>query len=266
MLRIPGLSRAAALPIRYYLVGAALLAFAGCDLFSTREFRPKPSEIRVLPGLSKVGDSVAFRATEAVWIADASSPEKTLSRRRLIFAFEKDSIAGADTLKLLALTVREDSSGALVEQGRRLVRFGAQGISLSGGETGGGARWFPLKTAASGNPVVDTGTFPALPALLIEGWSETVFLGILTVKREQTTVDTLSYRGHSEEAWGVSETVLDGTRQVAKGRFWYGASGLLKAEQTWEGFGWRGDNGSPPAKSGGSAGQPVSLRRTLERL
>jgi hypothetical protein len=265
MLRIPGLSSAAALPFLYFMAGAALLALAGCDLFSTREFRPKPSEIRVLPGLAKIGDSVSFRAIEAVWLSGAEAPEKVLSRRRLTFAFEKDSLAGGDTLKLLALTVREDSSGILVEQGRRLVRFGSQGVSLSGGESGGGARWFPLKAAAAGNPI-DTGSFPALPALLIEGWGETAFLGILTVKREQTSVDTLAYRGHSEEAWGISETVFDGSRTLATGRYWYGASGLLKAQQTWEYFGWRGDNGAPPAKSGSVANQPVSLRRSLERL
>lgn len=261
MLRVTGPTKAAASS----LACAAALALAGCDLFSTREFRPRPSEIRVLPGLAKPGDSVSFRAVESIWRVGAEKPEAILSRRRLTFTFEKDTLDGGDTLKLLALTVREDSSGALVEQGRRLVRFGSQGVSLSGGEAGGGARWFPLKAAASPAFAADTG-FPALPALLVEGWSETLFMGILTVKREQTSVDTLLYAGRSEESWGVTETILDGSRHVASGRFWYGASGLLKAEQTWDDFGWRGDNGAPPPKSDGPAAQPVTLRRALERL
>jgi hypothetical protein len=91
-------------------------------------------------------------------------------------------------------------------------------------------------------------------------------MGIFTVQRLQTSVDTLDYRGHSEEAWGISESVLDGNRIVATGKYWYGASGLLKAEQSWDDFDWRGGNGAPPAKSQGPAEQAVALRRTLERL
>lgn len=256
MLRVPGLSRAAA-PA---LACAAVLGLAACDLFSTREFRPKPSDIRVLPGLAKPGDTISFRATESVWRADADAPEATLSRRRLTFAFLRDSLIGADTLKLLALTVREESTGTVIEQGSRFVRFGSEGVSLSGGETGGSARMFPLK-AAAGSAAADTG-FPALPSMLVEGWDETVALGILTVMRAQTSVDTLEYRGRSEEAWAISETVVDGGRTVASGRFWYGASGLLKARQEWQGFGWRSANGAPPA----GAGVTVNLRRDLVRL
>lgn len=261
MQRFPGLSIAAALPLGC----AAVLALAGCDLFSTREFRSKPSEIRVLPGLAKAGDSVSFRAIESIWRKDAQASEKVLSRRRLTFAFEKDSLDAGDTVKLLTLTVREDSTGALVETGRRLVRFSSAAVSVSGGEAGGGARWYPLKATAATGPAADSG-FPVIPALLIEGWSESVPMGILTVKRQQTSIDTLIYQGRAEESWGITESVLDGPNLVASGKFWYGASGLLKAEQSWESFDWRSENGAPPAKSEGSAAQAVSLRRSLERL
>jgi hypothetical protein len=255
MLRVPG------------LLCAAALLLSGCELFSTREFRPKPSEIRILPGLAHAGDSIAFRATESVWRAGASAPEKALSVRRIVFTFAKDSLSGADTLKVLTLRVVEESTGVVVEQGRRLVRFSSQGVVLPGTATGGGARFFPLKAAAPGpSAAADSDGFLALPALLIEGWSESVPMGILEVKREQTSVDTLAYQGRSEEAWGIAETVVEGGTILATGKYWYGASGLLRAEQTWDDFGWRGDNGAPPPKSQGPAAQKVSLRRALERL
>ena len=252
MLRVPGLIIAAA-----FLLG-------GCDLFSTREFRSKPSEIHALPGLARAGDSVVFRAVETVWREGAAAPEQVFSRRRIRFAFVKDSLDGADTLKVLSLRITEDSSGALVEDTRRLVRFGAQGAILPGTSTGGGARFFPLKAAAG--QVSDSDAFLALPALLIEGWNESVPMGIFTVKREQTSVDTLDYSQAQEEAWGIAETVVDAGATVATGKFWYGASGLLRAEQTWADFGWRGANGAPPPKSQGPAAQKVSLRRTWVRL
>lgn len=242
----------------------------GCDLFSTREFRSKPSDIRTLKGLSRIGDSVAFRATESVWKAGASSPEKILSRRRLVFTFLGDSLRGGDTLKVLSLRISDDSLNLQVEKTVRLVRFTGDGVVLEGTTIGGSARYFPLKTSsqeAVPSQPADSLAFPALPALLVEGWSDSRSMGILEVKRRQTSVDTLDYQGHSEEAWGVSETVLDGRTVIARGTFWYGASGLLRAEQTWTGFGWRSDNGAVPLNADANGVLPqAELRRVLERL
>ncbi len=247
------------------LICAAALLLCGCDLFATREFLSKPSEIRALPGLAKAGDSLSFLATESVWRQGASVPEKVFSKRRVRFTLIKDSLDAGDTLKVLLMRVSEDSSGTLLEESRRLVRFASQGVLLPGSALGGGARYFPLK-AAAGQAPADSESFMALPSLLIEGWNESVPMGIFTVKREQTSVDTLDFQNRLEESWGIAETVLDSGTSVATGKFWYGASGLLKAEQTWEDFGWRGSNGAPPAKSEGSAAQKVFLKRALVRL
>jgi hypothetical protein len=256
-----------ALPMRRLpiLLSASALLLSGCDLFSTRDFRSKPSDVRVLPGLARAGDSVSFRATEAVWRAGAKAPEQILSRRKVTFAFGKDSLDGSDTVKALTLRVRNDSTGEILEEGTRLVRFSSEGVAMPGLPASGAARYYPLKTTAEA-AAADTDAFLALPTLIIEGWNETVSMGIFTVQRLQTSVDTFDYRGHSEEAWGISESVLDGNRIVATGKYWYGASGLLKAEQSWDDFDWRGGNGAPPAKSQGPAEQAVALRRTLERL
>ncbi|GEM_PF-5727970 len=249
-------------------VTAAVLLW-GCDLFSTREFRSKPSDIRSLSGLSHAGDSVVFRATESVWKSGSVSPERILSVRRLKFTLKGDSLDAGDTLKILALVIREDSTGAITESSQRVVRFSSQGVVLEGTATGGGARYFPLKVAAGSNEsetVTDSTSVLAIPALLVEGWNEARNMGILQVRREQTSIDTLTYRGHLEEAWGISETVSDGDSAVAMGRYWYGASGLLKAEQTWAGFGWRSENGTVPAKTAEGAPASVELRRKVERL
>ncbi|MBW8887874.1 MAG: hypothetical protein JF616_08975 [Fibrobacteres bacterium] len=243
----------------------AALLLSGCDLFSTREFRSKPSDIRVLPGLAQAGDSVAFLATEALWRAGGQVPEQVVSKRRVTFFFGKDSIDGGDTVKVLTLRIREDSSGQLVDETRRLVRFTSEGVELPG-VAGGAARYYPLKTAATAAVTApgDSDAFLVLPSLLIEGWNETTSMGLFTVNRTQTVVDTLGYRGHFEEAWVIAESVLDGDRVASSGKYWYGASGLLKAEQAWDDFDWRGTDGNPARSEGGSA-IAVSLRRTVVR-
>jgi hypothetical protein len=246
-----------------FCVAAVLLW--GCDLFSTREFRSKPSDIHALSGLSRAGDSVVFRATESVWRKGASSPDKILSVRRLVFSLQKDSLAEGDSLKVLSLLIRDDSTGALLESGSRVVRFSSQGVVLEGAATGGGARFFPLKTAAE-SAVSDSTSILAIPALLVEGWTESRAMGILQVKREQTAIDTVIYQGRQEEAWGIRETVSEGGASLATGMFWYGASGLLKAEQVWAGFGWRNENGSVPAEESNGSPAVVELRRALVRL
>lgn len=267
------------------LLCAAAFFLSGCDFFSTRDFRPKPNEIHVLPGLADEGDSVSFLATEAVWRAGAAAPEQILSKRRVTFAFVKDSGDGTDSLKILHMRIRDDSTGALVEEGIRVLRFTSAGVALPGAESGG-ARYFPVKraavpsqaesaasalavsAAAASAPAAsasDTDAFLALPTLLIEGWSESVSMGVFTVQRLQSALDTLTYRDASEEAWVISESVMDGSSPVSSGRYWYGASGLLKAQQSWDDFDWRDGNGQPGKSKAGTA-PAVSLRRSVQRL
>jgi hypothetical protein len=259
MLRNPGL----------FCVAAILLA--GCDFLSTREFRSKPSEIRSLTGLSAAGDSVAYRVTESLWNPSSNSTERILSTRRLVFTFMGDSLDAGDTLKILSLRISDDSSGELLEQGSRIVRFAKDGVVLKSLSQGGGSRYFPLKVSAGTSDVTgaeaapgvaaaapDTEAYLSLPAMLVQGWDDARKLGVLEMRREQAAVDTFKYQDRLEEAWGIRETVLDGSDVLSEGLFWYGASGLLKADQTWASFDWRDENGSNPAK--------VELRRALVRL
>jgi hypothetical protein len=46
-------------------------------------------------------------------------------------------------------------------------------------------------------------------------------------------MDTLGYRGRLEESWRIDETVRDASRVLSRGFYWYGATGLLKGEQSW---------------------------------
>ncbi len=145
------------------------------------------------------------------------------------------------------------------------MRFTSRGVELPG--LASGARYYPVKTASTGAVAApeDGDAFLVLPSLLIEGWNEATTMGIFTVRRIQSDVDTLGYRGHSEEAWVIAESVLDGDRVASSGRYWYGASGLLKAEQSWDDFDWRDAEGGPARGGSGSAGA-VSLRRSVMRL
>ncbi len=115
--------------------------------------------------------------------------------------------------------------------------------------------------AASGEATgPDSTAVLSIPALLVEGWTETRPMGILTVTRRQTSIDTLVYAGRQEEAWVIRETVGDGAAPSAPfstGDYWYGASGLLRVEQAWAGFGWRSEDGGPAE---------TELRRVVVRL
>ncbi len=236
------------------LWAAVLTLLAGCDLFSTREILPKPSEIRSFQGLFHLGDSLTFSVKESLRESGATTDKQVLSDRRLVFAYKGDSTVGGETLKVVSLRIIDKATGALVEQSTRLLRFSADGLLLESSQPGGGARFFPLKAAA----VQDTTLHLALPALFSEGWSAKQSLGALNVRRELTGSDTLDYQGHSEASWKISETVRDGDSALVQGSYWYGASGLLKAEQTWPDFGWREADASIPGK--------VDLFRKLERL
>lgn len=264
------------------LICAAAVLLGGCDLFSTREFRSKPTEIRALSGLRQAGDSISFRSTETVWKTGAAAPEKILSARRYVFILAGDSLDGGDTLKKLTLRVREDSSGAIIETAGRLVRFTSQGVILVGTATGGAARYFPLKIAAAYSAAysaeasadtssetsapADPASILAIPALLVEGWAETRAMGVLTVTRRQASIDTLDYQGRREEAWVIRESVGDGTAPLSVGDYWYGASGLLRVEQVWAGFDWRNQDGAGPVNADGGGSSTAELRRTVVRL
>ena len=81
--------------------------------------------------------------------------------------------------------------------------------------------------------------------------------GALEVDRAVERLDTRRVGKRLEESWRVGETVRDGATVLARGRFWYGASGLVKGEQAWPFQGRAAD---------GSALPESELRRKLERL
>ena len=229
------------------LLSAAVL-FSGCDLFSTREFFSKPSEIRSLAGMSKAKDSVAYTVRQSLWNPSTHALVKELSRQRMIFTLVGDSLDGTDTLKVLSLRIIDDSTGILMEKSVRLVRFSRDGIRLEAPAANGGVRYFPLKAGAVSGAQADSAGADnaafALPGLLAQGWSEIGALGVFQVRRQQTSVDTLKYQGHLEEAWGIHESIFDGDSLIAVGDYRYGVSGLLQADLVWAGFGWRDGNGS----------------------
>jgi hypothetical protein len=88
-----------------------------------------------------------------------------------------------------------------------------------------------------------------------EEWLQS--MGVLDVVREIEAPDTLEYRGRLEETWRVAEAILDGSNLLSRGRFWYGVSGLLKGDQTWE---------VESRGSDGAAGPVMQFRRELVRL
>jgi hypothetical protein len=233
---------------------ALIALITGCDFFSTREVLPKPSDIRAFQGLGKRGDSLSFLVTETLREPGVKTDKEVLSKRRLLFVFLGDTIVSGDTLKLISLRITEDPSGDLVESSQRMIHFSKDGLLLTGLVTGASARFYPFKAGVA----EDSSTYLVLPAVFSEGWNIHQSMGRLDLYRNlQASTDTLAYHGHSEATWGITETVKDAGIILNNGHYWYGASGLLKAEQTWTNFGWRDASASPQSK--------VDLLRTLVR-
>lgn len=223
------------------------LALAGCDLFATREFSHRPESIRPLVSIFAGADSVVFQITESLRDSASNAKPAVLARKRVRFRRAPESAQPGGDWTAVDMRVTYVPSGQLIEEGRLRLRQDAQGLAMapaldSAGVTlSGGARYHPLKMAASaalsGAPAspeaVDSVTFLIFPPAFSPDHAWIQSLGVLDVVRVIEDVDTLNYRGRLEESWRVSESVLDGGRALSRGRSWYGSSGLLKAEQAW---------------------------------
>lgn len=230
-------ARPTATPLTTAALAAAALLSA-CDFFATREFAPKPAAVAALAGAFAAGDTVSFLVTETLARPGAGSADSTLSSLRIRFYRAADSLQAGDGSTTLAVLVLSEPPGAYRAEGALRMRVGAEGLSLQG--SGEGARFFPLKLSAdagtgSGSAGAESGEagFLALPAVFTAGAAWTQPLGALEAEREVEGVDTLRVGKRLEECWRVAETVRDGTGILSRGRFWYGASGLLRGEQAW---------------------------------
>ena len=254
-------------PKKGLLPALCLLLLGGCDLFSTREFVPKPRDIRPLQGLFRPGDSLVYRVTESLRDAEGKAEIASLAKKRLRFLCLRDSLRGAggvvETLKVISIRITDDSSGILLEDGLRFLQFGGEGVLLENPGSGGGARFHPLKVSAQPESQALAQSSPqdaflALPAVFTAGREWRQPMGVLEATRELVEVDTLSYRKRLEEAWRVSETIRRGDQVLSQGDYWYGVSGLIRADQAWGGFDMRSENAE--------GGEPAELRRKVERL
>jgi hypothetical protein len=243
---------------------AACILLTGCDFFSTRDILPKPSDIHSFQGLFNPGDSLFFRVTESLREAQNEADQQVLSKRILTFTFLGDSVVDGKRLKLIALKVLEQPSGIVIERSRRLLDYSGEGLILVSPDIDGSIRFFPFKSASNSNKA-DTTAYLALPVVFFQGWSASQSVGLLEINRRlASSTDTLSYLDHSEATWQVEEIVSDRGYPLVHGKYWYGASGLLKVEQTWPNFGWREANAANLAADLNA--KSVDLHRTLERL
>jgi hypothetical protein len=243
-------------------VSLASLLAAGCELFSTKEFSRKPSEIRPFAEGFTRKDTVSFRLVEALSDPAGGKQETVLAVRILRFAKAPDSLQTRPGWTALSVNTVSDPAGTYADQGLCWIRYDSAGVTLRAADSSsagsGTARYFPLKASASAAPAgADTSEFLVLPTAFEPGAEWVRMAGILEVARALEETDTLDYAGHLEESWRVSETVRGGGAVLSRGTFWYGATGLLKGEQSWT-FAGRAADGSPSA--------PRELRRRLVRL
>lgn len=257
-MRIPGILPA--------VVTAATL-LAGCDLFQTREFARRPAEIRAFTEDFTRGDTLKFRVIESLAAPGSPDSGTVLARRLLGFAKAPDAQQPGGGWIAVSFRVVSDPPGSYQDEGLCWLRFDSEGLTLKAPDSssgGSGAVYYPLKRSAppaaggeAAPTAADSGAFLALPPAFAAGSSWAQGLGPLNVLREIVETDTLEYGGRIEEAWRVSETVSEGGRPLASGRYWYGASGLLRGEQAWPFAGRSAD---------GTAAAAQELRRVMVRL
>jgi hypothetical protein len=238
---------------------AASAILSACDFFATREFAPKPASVTAFADAFGPGDTVAFRVTEYLARPGSEAADTVLSALLLRFFRAPDSLQGGDGWTTLSVLALSDPPGAYRDEGTLKIRTGDEGLSLASPDSAGGPRFFPLKLAGPAAAPADASDdgFLALPPVFSAGASWTQPLGALDVDRAVERVDTLTVGKRLEESWRVGETIRDGATILARGRFWYGASGLVKGEQAWPFQGRAAD---------GSALPESELRRKLERL
>lgn len=246
-------------------VSLALLAsslLAGCDLFGTKEFSPRPAEIKAFAGALTRVDTIAFRVVESLAGSGAADSATVLARRQIRFARAPDTQQPPDGWIAVSFRIYADPPGAALDEGICYVRFASDGVSVRAPDSAtagvGGARYFPLKvSAASEYGSADSLALLSLPPAFVLGGAWTQALGVLTVGRDVAGMDTLEYRGRLEETWRIDETVSDGGRVLSRGLYWYGATGLLKAEQSWS---------LEERDADGASASLRELRRVLVRL
>ena len=201
------------------------------------------------------GDTAAFRITEYLARPGSETADTVLSAVLLRFFQAPDSLQGGDGWTTLSVLALSDPPGAYREEGTLRIRSDSEGLLLASTDSAGGPRFFPLKVAESDDGPGEG--FLVLPTVFSAGSAWTQPLGALEVDRAVERLDTLRVGKRLEESWRVGETVRDGATVLARGRFWYGASGLVKGEQAWPFQGRAAD---------GSALPESELRRKLERL
>jgi hypothetical protein len=234
---------------RLFLILVSLWMLQSCgDLFSTAEVSAKPDSIHQYGNLLKKTKETAYLMTEKLIGPDNAKTEMTVTRKNIVFKFQRDSVGdNGDSLFVFRMVVSNVKTGEPDMERLFLAKFEESSIQYTSLPNETGPRFFLLKTASgeADNLQASSNFFQTLPSVLLTKSEWKKNRGRFKFDCKIAKLDTLVHKNGLEETWLVKETVSYGSQQVMSGSFWYGKSGMLKSVQIWEGFDFRNSLGKP---------------------
>ena len=212
------------------------------DLFSTAEVSPKPESLHHYGTLLKKTGETEYLMTEMLVGRGGAETERVLSRKKITFQFQQDSVGeNGDSLFIFRMSVSDFNTGEIDMETLFLAKFEESSIQYALPQKEEGPRFFLLKTSAvqADSLSGDLHFFQALPSHLFNQLQWTKTRADFTFDRKIIKLDTIIYRNKLEETWLVRENVTFGSQHIMSGSFWYGKSGMLKSVQTWDKFDYR---------------------------
>jgi hypothetical protein len=217
---------------RFILRMVFLLLLSGCNMCSipVTPAPPNPSDI--------LREKAEYKMEESLLIEGGSGSGKIVSRKRILFnLISKDSIAGDDTLYYYRMAVKNWEDG---EEDDPLfekyfwARLSESSAEYKSTEQEMSPKLFLLKVTSQASE--QDGFFKTLSSLLLGQPEWTENRGKFQFTRQITGRKAVKYKDRLEESWVVEEEISYDSHVFATGTFWYGASGLLKGRQVWEGL------------------------------
>jgi len=217
-----------------FILGLVIVCIFNCGDEPTKApFVSKPEELNSFKARFDSLGSLEYKLEESLLsAASKSGTPKLINKKKISFQMLGDTIIGVDTLTRIKMEVLNWITGDK-EFGRQfLAGFEETSIEVKPLNPSSGPKLFLMKVSQANSE--EDGFFRILPLLTLGYgvWSEN--RGNFLFEREITGLDTIKFDDQRQECWVVNEKVMFNSKKVVSGTFWYGSSGLIKSEQTWE--------------------------------
>jgi hypothetical protein len=222
------------------------LVLSGCEWFSTASVAPRPESLNQYQDIIK--DSLVYKMEEVQQKQGSWLSDSILTRKKVIFDYVKDSIAGGQELAYIRMSIQSWKEEEQEAESFFLVKVEEDSIQYAPAEGTTGPKLFLLKVSADSS---EPENYFHLLSLLAPASRWIDNSGPLEFSRKipkPVVLDTLEYNRRLEETWVIEEEVTYGSQTLMQGKYWYGNSGLLQCTQTWPGLDFRKGFGESQGK------------------